>query len=171
MKPQHKGQSMATSIDVQGEFCILSIKTTGDDGEIHRRSIQPGSVVNGAFVKTDLSGEAEDVAAVAQERWTPELVAAWEVHLVSSQYVPPVHPPLDPWQFRAMLDIGGIAQTVNDAIAAISDPVQRTVAKARLDYSLSYNRNDPLVAMLAPIVGLTDAQIDALWSEAAQLIA
>lgn len=82
---------------------------------------------------------------------------------------PPGLPTLKPWQFRAMLDIGGIAQTVENAIAAMADPTQRAVAKARLDYSIEYSRNDPLVIQLAPVVGLSDAQIDALWSQAAQL--
>lgn len=78
-------------------------------------------------------------------------------------------PPLEPWQFRAMLDIGGIAQAVDDAIAAIAETTERAVAKARFEYSLSFRRDDPLIAMLAPAVSLTDEQIDALWSQAVQL--
>ncbi|TIS45793.1 hypothetical protein [Mesorhizobium sp.] len=82
---------------------------------------------------------------------------------------PETLPALEPWQFRAMLDIGEIAQAVDDAIAAIAETTERAVAKARFEYSLSFRRDDPLIAMLAPAVSLTDEQIDALWSQAVQL--
>jgi hypothetical protein len=51
----------------------------------------------------------------------------------------------------------------------MTDPTQRAVAKARLDYSIEYSRHDPLIATLAPVVGFNDEQIDALWNQAAQL--
>lgn len=77
--------------------------------------------------------------------------------------------PLLPWQFRAMLDIAGIAETISAAIAAIPDVAQKAVAKSKLEYALAFHRDDPLIAMLAPAVGLSDEQINAMWHQAEKL--
>jgi len=83
--------------------------------------------------------------------------------------VPENFQPLNPYQFRAMIAIAGIEQAIDDAVAAIPDVMQKAVARAKLDYALAFHRDDPLISMLAPTVGLTDDQIDTMWRQAVQL--
>ncbi|MEI5680509.1 MULTISPECIES: hypothetical protein [unclassified Mesorhizobium] len=105
-----------------------------------------------------------------------DMLAAWEAEGNTIEpYAPPspsIDPndyPLSPYQFRAMLKIAGIEGTIIEAIDGIADPAARAVAQAKLDFALSYQRADPLFAVIAPIVGMTDAEIDALWLQAKDL--
>ena len=74
--------------------------------------------------------------------------------------------PLRPDQFFAMLDIAGLTNAVNTAIAAIPDATQRAIAKAKLNHTLIFERSNPLFNSLKGAVGMTDAQIDAMWMQA-----
>jgi hypothetical protein len=74
--------------------------------------------------------------------------------------------PLEPYQFFAMLEILDKEAAVEAAIDAIEDATQRAVARAKWKHTLRFDRNDPLFAQLAPVVGLTDAEIDAAWMQA-----
>ena len=71
-------------------------------------------------------------------------------------------------QFKAILAILGVTiDQVNAAIdAAITDPVQNAVAKARVTDSENYQRENPLFALLGPSLGFTDAELDAAWPTA-----
>lgn len=79
----------------------------------------------------------------------------------------PVDYPLKRWQFKAMVEILGVSQAIEDAISAIPEPMARAVAMARYRESDVYRRNDPLFDQLAPAVGLTGEQIDAAWMQIA----
>lgn len=84
--------------------------------------------------------------------------------------IPPKGPldyPLKRWQFRAMVDYLGKGPAIEAAISAITDPMTKAVALARYKDSDLYERADPLFDQLAPIVGLTDAEIDAAWMQIA----
>lgn len=75
---------METYLEVQGEFGAIGVKTV-TDGVVHRRVLMPGSFVGGEFVPSNLSGEPEDIQALATETWTPEIVAAWRGLLLSQK--------------------------------------------------------------------------------------
>lgn len=81
----------------------------------------------------------------------------------------PADYPLKPYQFHAMLDIAEVSQAVEDAIAAIVDPATKAVAKARMKHSTDFDRNDDFIVSLAPVVGLSPEQVDALWLQAKDL--
>jgi response regulator RpfG family c-di-GMP phosphodiesterase len=67
-------------------------------------------------------------------------------------------------QARKALILGGVSITaVNAAIAAIVDPVERQLAETDWEYSTTVRRDSALVASLAPLLGLTDEQIDELF--------
>lgn len=68
----------------------------------------------------------------------------------------------------ALLAIGKLAH-VATAIAAIPDPMQRQAAQIEWEYSATVERNRPFVQMLAPALGLSSAQLDQLFIEAAKL--
>lgn len=78
----------------------------------------------------------------------------------------PVDHPLEPFQFYAMLDILQIRSAVDAALKAITDNTERAVATAKFDHQKRFDRDDPLIAKLAPAVGLTGAQIDTAWMQA-----
>ena len=90
-------------------------------------------------------------------------------------YTPPVKEPepIDPLtvpltaiQFHAMLRIAGKRDSVYAAVNAIEDEMTKAIALEKLDRSQSFDRDDALFVKLAPVVGLTDEEIDALWVQA-----
>ena len=96
-------------------------------------------------------------------------VAAGDTITAYSAPPPSTNPndyPLRPDQFFAMLDIAGLTNAVNTAIAAIPDATQRAIAKAKLNHTLIFERSNPLFNSLKGAVGMTDAQIDAMWMQA-----
>lgn len=104
---------------------------------------------------------------------TPQELA--NLNIEAYEYTPPDPPPpstdpvdypLEPFQFFAMLEILGKTDAVNTAIDAIPDATQKAVAKAKFQHMQLFERDDPLFSSLAPVVGLTDAQIDAAWMTA-----
>lgn len=67
----------------------------------------------------------------------------------------------------ALLGAGKLAE-VDAAIAALSEPT-RTAAQIEWEYSNEVQRHNGIVSQLGPALGLTDAQIDALFVAAAAL--
>lgn len=79
----------------------------------------------------------------------------------------PIDYPLKRWQFRAMVDYLDKGTEIEAAINLMPDDLERAVAMARYKDSDIYERDDPLFDQLAPVVGLTDAEIDAAWMQIA----
>lgn len=104
----------------------------------------------------------EELAAVGLERYKPPKPEPVPVD--------PLTQPISRLQFKAVLRIAGLYDAVAQAIASIPDPVQKAVAQAKFEDSDSYDRDDPLFAMLAPTIGVTDEQIDALWLQAQDIV-
>lgn len=72
-------------------------------------------------------------------------------------------------QARLALLGAGLLDSVEAAIAAIPDPVQRKAAQVEWEYAAIVERNSTLVQQLAPALGLTEAQMDELFAVAARL--
>jgi hypothetical protein len=72
-------------------------------------------------------------------------------------------------QARLALLGAGLLDTVDTVIAAIVDETTRRAAGIAWDYSSEVQRHNGLVADLAPALGLTDEQVDALFITAATL--
>lgn len=81
---------------------------------------------------------------------------------------PVVLPDLAPYQFRAMLALSGKQSALDAYIAALPDP-QKTIAQAKLDYSLMFHRDNDLVLAAQQALGLSKDELDALWLSAAQI--
>lgn len=79
-----------------------------------------------------------------------------------------VLPDLLPYQFKAILVLSG-QETALEAFFNGLPTQQKVVAQAKLDYALSFQRHDPLLLAAQSALGLTDAQLDALWVQAAAL--
>lgn len=86
---------------------------------------------------------------------------------IDAVLAPPL-PDLAPYQFRAMLTLSGKEAALTAYLDAL--PAQaRVVAKAKLDFSLSFHRDNDLVEAARQALGLTPAQLDTLWLQAAGL--
>ena len=82
---------------------------------------------------------------------------------------PPVPQSVTMRQARLALLGAGLLDSVDAAIAAIPDPVQRKAAEIEWEYAQTVDRNSPFTQQLAAGLGLTDAQLDALFTTAASL--
>lgn len=76
--------------------------------------------------------------------------------------------PIDAWRFHAIMSAHGLKSALENILFAMPEPDQAK-ARARLEYSLTYNRFDPLVDQLGAALNLTSDEIDGLWREAAAL--
>lgn len=93
---------------------------------------------------------------------------------VEATYVPP--PPAPPYvpvavtmrQARLALLGAGLLDDVDAAIEALPSP-HKEAARIEWEYSQEVRRHNGFVSMLAPVLGLTDAQTDALFIGAAAL--
>jgi len=94
---------------------------------------------------------------------TPEEVAS----------LPPPEPPRVPQevtmrQARLALAGAGKLEAVSAAIESLPES-QRIAARIEWEYSGSVQRTKPLVLALAPALGMTSAQLDQLFTQAATL--
>lgn len=93
---------------------------------------------------------------------------------IEATYVPP--PPAPPYvpvavtmrQARLALLGAGLLDDVDAAIEALPSP-HKEAARIEWEYSQEVQRHNGFVSMLAPALGLTDAQTDALFIGAAAL--
>lgn len=82
--------------------------------------------------------------------------------------VPPPPSIVSMRQARLALLHAGKLQAVNNAIAAMQGP-QGEAARIEWDYSNEVRRTQTLTIALAQAIGMTDAEMDALFVEAAKL--
>lgn len=133
--------------------------------------IQRWAVVEGGIGGT-VTNHAEASAEVAAERagWvlagTSRIGDIWEGGGVFA--APPPAPPVVPQAITmrqarlALLGAGKLAG-VDAAIAAIPDQATKQAAQIEWEFSNELQRHNPFVLMLAPALGLTSAQVDALF--------
>lgn len=72
-------------------------------------------------------------------------------------------------QARQALLLVGRLQDVQPAIDAIADPVQRGMVQIEWDDSQEFQRTRPTLIALATAIGMTEADLDNLFTQAAQL--
>lgn len=72
-------------------------------------------------------------------------------------------------QARQALLLAGRLQDVQPAIDAIADPVQRGMVQIEWDDSQEFHRTRPTLIALASAIGMTEADLDNLFTQAAQL--
>lgn len=75
---------------------------------------------------------------------------------------------LEPYQFRAMLKLSGKEQQLMAVLDALTEPA-KTVALAKLEYSLKFHRDNDLVEQARQAMGLTAEALDKLWQQAAAI--
>lgn len=72
-------------------------------------------------------------------------------------------------QARQALLLAGRLQDVQPAIDAIADPVQRSMVQIEWDDSQEFQRTRATLIALATAIGMTEADLDNLFTQAAQL--
>lgn len=133
------------SVETLAEFGVFPLGTANKPADDITKNVSEGApaLVNGAwqitYVATDAS--AEEIAA-RQKALVPAYVTMR--------------------QARRALAAAGKLDAVAAAIAGMSEPA-KTQATIDWEYSQIVERTWPLVAALAPALGLTDAQIDQLF--------
>jgi hypothetical protein len=71
------------------------------------------------------------------------------------------------WKAAALM--GVTEETVLALVNQIEDPVERLTLSVDIRRSETFWRTDPLIAYFAPLVGLSDTEIDTMWLWAADL--
>lgn len=99
---------------------------------------------------------------------TPEEI--WESRLAQFSKAPvKIIPDVTPRQMRQALILSGVSmEAIDTALNGLSEPT-KSLAKAEWEYSLSFQRNRPLVQQVGQMLGWTSEQLDALWEFAATL--
>jgi hypothetical protein len=107
------------------------------------------------------------VAGVGDVELTPEEIAVWEA---SQGVIEPVAPlPLSRLTFwLAAAEIGVTKAGIRAHIDAMPEGVEKFQALAYLEEAQVYRRNDPLLIQMAAVEGITEPELDALWTWAAQ---
>lgn len=98
---------------------------------------------------------------------TPEEVAEIEARKAAAA-VPVVPQSVTMRQARLALLAAGKLAAVEAAIASLPSP-QKEAAQIEWEFSSVVDRNRPLVQTLGPALGLSEAELDALFIQAAQL--
>ena len=76
--------------------------------------------------------------------------------------------PVEAWRFHAVISSHGLKVNLENVLTSMSEPAQ-SVARARMEYSRTYDRFEPIVDQLSAALQLTSDQVDDLWREAAAL--
>lgn len=95
---------------------------------------------------------------------------SWDGSQVTPAPIPPAPVPdmVTMRQARLALLGAGLLASVDTAIDAMSEPM-KSAARIEWDYSSAVQRHNGFVAQLGPALGLTEAQIDTLFRQAATL--
>lgn len=100
-----------------------------------------------------------------RDGWT--LLSAEEVAAADAP-VPTVPEAITMRQARLVLLSAGLLGDVDAAIAALPSPAKEA-AQIEWEYAQDVRRQAPLILQLAPALGLTDAQLDAMFVAGADL--
>lgn len=72
-------------------------------------------------------------------------------------------PNVTPRQIRQALILSGVSiSDIEAALLSLPEP-QKSLAKTEWEYSIAFERDRPLVASVAQMLGWTPEQLDALW--------
>lgn len=76
---------------------------------------------------------------------------------------------LTPRQLRQVLVLNGISlDLISAQLAQLPEP-QKSLAYIEWEYSTAMKRHNPLVGQMATALGLSEAQVDAMWEAASKL--
>ena len=119
------------------------------------------------FVERDTNGTVSGIYAVAQPGYAEEELEDDNPEVVVFLNPPEVLSPITKRQLRLTLVRNGISlETVEAAIASMPEGLEKEEAKIEWADASTFNRNHPTLLLIAAALGLTEAQVDAMWREA-----
>lgn len=143
---------MITDITVKDGFVLVRREI---DGKVYRDgALPPGS---------DLTGKEQEIVAVANTAWTPEVIAAYQA-TIHAPIPTPTPTVVTMRQARLALLQVNLLSSVNTAIAAGSD-----TDKITWEYATEVRRDDALVINMATALNLSATDLDNLFTLAATL--
>lgn len=110
--------------------------------------------------------QSEGQSEVSAQAWADEQMAAIGLAIDPRSHVPTQ---VTMRQARAALILAGLMPAVEAALNAISDPTQKALALNEWERSTVVERDRGLVQQMAAQLGMTSAQLDALFVQAAQV--
>lgn len=122
-------------------------------------------------ISATIEGDLWDVPDDMSSRFR-QMIAEWEAEgNVIPPYlapeVPEVFEPITRRQLRLTLVRNGISlAAVDAAIASMPDGIEKQEAQIEWADASTFNRDHPTLLLIASGLGLTEAQIDAMWAEA-----
>ncbi len=129
-----------------------------------------------AFYDRDLSGDSipPEAVDITDEQWLELINHQGLRRFVNGEvveYSPPVEPvppaPITRRQLRLTLVRNGISLAgVEAAIAAMPEGLPKQEAQIEWADASTFDRNHPTLLLIAAALGLTEAQVDAMWREA-----
>ena len=134
--------------------------------------IRDGAVVN-TIVATVQEAQAAYPDAICIPADTGAIGWLWDGDTLTPPPPEPPEPPVVPSavtmrQARLALLGAGLLDDIDAAINGLPSP-QKEAARIEWEYSQEVQRHNGFVSVLAPMLGLTEAQIDALFIAAAGL--
>lgn len=138
--------------------------------EAHTR---PGEMIETVLKCQAYSNHPEQMAMLRADLGADAAQYEGMIAEIEATYVPPEPEPvyvpqqITRAQGKAALIMQGHWAEVQDYVAAITDPAQRALAEVALNDTLTWERSSPFLNAAAAGLGMTDAQLDALFIKAA----
>jgi hypothetical protein len=130
-----------------------------------------GAVPDGTARSVDVAPDNTSTAGTEGELRANWSGTAWVERPYTAPGAAPITSPVPQTvtrrQAKAALILAGKVDAVEAALAAIPDPLARSLAQNEWDESLQFERQRPLLVQLAAAIGLTDADLDELFRAAA----
>jgi hypothetical protein len=146
------------------------VAVLNQDGTVHSvKDLGPELVAVGSHVLPleDVSpplGEGERYGEVSYEVLDDSVLQMRAVEEIPPEPLPD----LQPYQFRAMLKLSGREADLLSFIAGLEEPA-RSVASAKLEYTLVFRRDHDLVEQARQALGMSSDELDDLWGQAAAI--
>jgi hypothetical protein len=122
------------------------------------------------FTVADLSQEQEAAVIAGDSFWTPELDGDGAPTGSGTLSAPPPQVPdtIANWRAKAVIELHGLTTQVEAALTAMEGAPGIT-ARAAWNGNADFARHGATVTALATTLGLTDAQLDTMFIQAAAL--
>lgn len=88
---------------------------------------------------------------------------------IDTEYRASIPQIVTPRQLKTQLVLSGINLSDIDALISQLDEPQKTITKIAWEYSTDFDRNNPMILAFAPMLNLTETDVDNIFIAASQL--
>ena len=146
---------------------MLKLVSNRNGEEIHHLEISE----NGFTIEPEFEGIQEMLSGLTDKQQILNALSGFDSEYVwAVTYETPSVPALTRRQFRLALVTSGYSLTDIEAlIAQIEDDTQRQIIQIEWQDATVFERNNNSLLAISSLMGLSSAQIDALWSQGLKL--